>query len=169
MAGRIEDYAMIGDLRTAALIDRNGSIDWFCCPRFDSGACFAALLGTTDNGRWLIATHDKAKTTRRYHDGSLVLETAAQDGQTERFWSSTTCRSTPSIPRIVRLVKGIKGKVRMHTDLAIRFDYGVSVPWVTPHRRRDPAGRGRPQPAHPAHAGEGAWQGHAHDRRFHRA
>ncbi len=130
MAGRIEDYAVIGDLRTAALIDRSGSIDWFCCPRFDSGACFAALLGTTDNGRWLIATHDKAKTTRHYHDGSLVLETQHKtDSGTVLVIDYMPIHTEHS--SIVRLVKGIKGTVRMHTDLAIRFDYGVSVPWVT--------------------------------------
>ena len=130
MAGKIEDYAMIGDLRTAALIDRNGSIDWFCCPRFDSAACFAALLGTTENGRWLIAAHEKAKITRSYHDGSMVLETRheTEDG-TVAVIDYMPIHSEHS--SIVRLVKGIEGKVRMHTDLAIRFDYGVSVPWVS--------------------------------------
>ena len=130
MAGRIEDYAMIGDLKTAALIDRSGSIDWFCCPRFDSAACFAALLGTTDNGRWLIGTHDKAKTTRRYHDDSLVLETEHKtDDGTVVVIDYMPMHGEHS--SIVRLVKGVRGKVRMHTDLAIRFDYGVSVPWVS--------------------------------------
>ncbi len=75
MTARIEDYAMIGDMKTAALVGRDGSIDWFCCPRFDSAACFAALLGSKDNGRWLIAPHGKAKTTRCYRDGSMMLET----------------------------------------------------------------------------------------------
>jgi GH15 family glucan-1,4-alpha-glucosidase len=130
MSGQIEDYAVIGDLRTAALIDRCGSIDWFCCPRFDSGACFAALLGTTDNGRWLIATHDKAETTRHYHDGSLVLETQHKtENGTVLVIDYMPIHTEQS--SIVRLVKGVAGKVRMHTDLAIRFDYGISVPWVT--------------------------------------
>jgi GH15 family glucan-1,4-alpha-glucosidase len=130
MAGRIEDYAMIGDLRTAALIDRNGSIDWFCAPRFDSAACFASLLGTTENGRWQICARGKAKARRRYHEGSMVLETEHETDEgvatvVDYMPMQTDCSS------IVRLVKGIKGKVRMHSDLVIRFDYGVSVPWVS--------------------------------------
>jgi GH15 family glucan-1,4-alpha-glucosidase len=130
MTGRIEDYAMIGDLRTAALVGRDGSIDWFCCPRFDSAACFAALLGTTDNGRWLLAPRGAATIKRCYHDGSMVLET-------EHTTETGTVQIIDFMPihtehsSIVRLVKGIAGKVRMHTDLVIRFDYGVSVPWVS--------------------------------------
>ena len=130
MSARIEDYAMIGDLRTAALIDRNGSIDWFCCPRFDSAACFAALLGTKDNGFWQIAPHGKAQTTRSYHDGSMVLET-------EHVTDTGTVRVIDFMPiheehsSIVRMIECVSGKVRMHVDLAIRFDYGVSVPWVS--------------------------------------
>jgi GH15 family glucan-1,4-alpha-glucosidase len=130
MAKRIEDYALIGDLRTAALIDRTGSIDWFCAPRFDSGACFAALLGTSDNGRWLIAPHDKPETTRRYHDGSLVLETEHKT-ETGRVLVTDYMPIQSENSSIVRLVKGVEGKVRMHTDLAIRFDYGIAVPWVS--------------------------------------
>ena len=130
MPGRIEDYAMIGDLRTAALVGRDGSIDWFCCPRFDSAACFAALLGTADNGRWLLAPRGAATTKRCYHDGSMVLET-------EHTTDTGTVQVIDYMPihtehsSIVRLVKGVSGKVRMHTDLVIRFDYGVSVPWVS--------------------------------------
>ena len=75
MPARIEDYAMIGDCRTAALVSRDGSIDWFCCPRFDSDACFAALLGTPEHGRWLIAPRADARITRRYRPNTLVLET----------------------------------------------------------------------------------------------
>jgi GH15 family glucan-1,4-alpha-glucosidase len=75
MAARIEDYAMIGDCRTAALVARDGSVDWFCCPRFDAEACFAALLGTPEHGRWLIAPSAEARITRRYRPGTLVLET----------------------------------------------------------------------------------------------
>ena len=130
MAGRIEDYAMIGDLRTAALVGRDGSIDWFCCPRFDSGACFAALLGTNDNGRWLVAPRGKAQSSRCYHDGSMVLETrhATETGTVEVVDFMPIHSDHPSI---VRLVKGVSGKVRMHADLAIRFDYGTAVPWVS--------------------------------------
>ena len=75
MTARIEDYAMIGDLRSAALVSRAGSIDWLCLPRFDSGSCFAALLGTPENGRWLIAPAEEAKVTRRYRPSTLILET----------------------------------------------------------------------------------------------
>ncbi len=127
---RIEDYAMIGDCRTAALVSRHGSIDWFCCPRFDSAASFAALLGTSDNGRWLIAPRGKAKITRRYRKNGLILETTfeTKTGTVELidFMPMGTEHST-----IVRLVTGKRGTVEMHTDLTVRFDYGVSIPWVS--------------------------------------
>jgi GH15 family glucan-1,4-alpha-glucosidase len=133
MAGRIEDYAMIGDMRTAALVGRDGSIDWLCFPRFDSAACFAALLGTSDNGRWLIAPVAEAKVKRRYRDGSLVLETVftTQTGQVSLIDFMPVEGENCSV---IRLVVGRKGSVRMATDLVIRFDYGISVPWVN---RRD--------------------------------
>ncbi|HEY2542317.1 MAG TPA: trehalase-like domain-containing protein, partial [Gaiellaceae bacterium] len=81
MAGRIEDYALIGDLQTAALVERGGSIDWLCFPRFDSGACFAALLGAADNGRWLLAPKAGGKTSRRYRGDTLVLETTWENDE----------------------------------------------------------------------------------------
>ncbi|TCV94107.1 GH15 family glucan-1,4-alpha-glucosidase [Luteibacter rhizovicinus] len=130
MAGRIEDYAMIGNCRSAALVCRDGSIDWMCVPRFDSAACFAALLGTEEHGRWLIAPADvQAKSTRRYRDGGLVLETE---------WVTTTGRArvVDFMPidgeavGIVRIVEGLEGSVDFATDLVIRFDYGCSIPWV---------------------------------------
>jgi GH15 family glucan-1,4-alpha-glucosidase len=130
MSARIEDYAMIGDCRTAALVNRSGSIDWFCAPRFDSPAMFAALLGTHENGRWLIAPRSKAKASRRYRDGGLVLETLFETGT----GSAKLIDFMPvgvEHPTIVRLVQGLRGKVRMHTRLTLRFDYGVSVPWVS--------------------------------------
>ncbi|HKQ44882.1 MAG TPA: glycoside hydrolase family 15 protein [Rhizomicrobium sp.] len=131
---RIEDYAMIGDCRTAAIVCRDGSIDWFCVPRFDSAACFAALLGTKDNGRWLIAPAAKKFTTRRrYRGDSLILET---------FFTTATGKAklidfmAPDTPDccIVRIVECLEGRVDMRTELAIRFDYGVTIPWVS---RRD--------------------------------
>jgi GH15 family glucan-1,4-alpha-glucosidase len=131
MACRIEDYAIIGDCETAALVGRNGSIDWLCWPRFDSGACFAALLGSTENGRWLLAAVDPAaRISRRYRDRTLILETEIEtaDG------AATIVDFMPPREKssdIVRLVKGRRGHVAMRTELVIRFDYGSRVPWVT--------------------------------------
>jgi GH15 family glucan-1,4-alpha-glucosidase len=126
----ISDYALIGDCETAALVGRDGSIDWLCLPRFDSPACFAALLGTPENGRWQLKPKAKARTTRRYRPHSLVLETAfhTSEGQV------TLTDFMPlreAHPRLIRIVQGRSGKVRMEMDLAIRFDYGLTVPWVT--------------------------------------
>ncbi|HEY1961646.1 MAG TPA: glycoside hydrolase family 15 protein [Rhizomicrobium sp.] len=130
MAGRIEDYAMIGDMRTAALVCKNGSIDWLCFPRFDSGACFASLLGAPENGRWLIAPKGEARIRRRYRPGTLILETTftTETGKATLvdFMPVEEPHST-----IVRLVIGREGTVRLHSDLVIRFDYGISVPWVS--------------------------------------
>jgi GH15 family glucan-1,4-alpha-glucosidase len=127
---RIEDYALIGDCRSAALVSREGSIDWFCCPRFDSEACFAALLGTRQHGRWLIAPHAPARVTRRYRPNTLVLEThfETEEGAATLidFMPLTGHHST-----VVRLVIGTRGKVTMGTELILRFGYGAIVPWVT--------------------------------------
>src|SRR3954453_16997455 len=115
MALRIEDYAMIGDKQAAALVGRDGSIDWLCLPRFDSGACFAALLGTEEHGRWLIAPDAPVRpTTRRYRDGTLGLES---DFETEagavRLIGCIPPRG--EAPDVVRVVVGLRGQVRMHT------------------------------------------------------
>jgi GH15 family glucan-1,4-alpha-glucosidase len=126
----IEDYAMIGDLRTAALVGRDGSIDWFCAPRFDSGACFAALLGSADNGRWRIAPREHTRTRRRYRDGGLILETFFEGERGKASIVDFMPVNTES-PSIVRLVTGHEGKVAMETELVIRFGYGRSVPWVS--------------------------------------
>lgn len=126
----IEDYALIGDCETAALVSRNGSIDWLCFPRFDSGACFAALLGTPDHGRWLITPAAPTISVKRWYRGeTAVLET-----------EMTTEEGVVSIidfmpvrtgwPEVVRLVVGRRGRVRMRMELVIRFDYGSVVPWV---------------------------------------
>ena len=127
---RIEDYALIGDCRSAALVSREGSIDWFCCPRFDSEACFAALLGTRQHGRWLIAPHAPARVTRRYRPNTLVLETHFETDEGAAtlidFMPLSGHHST-----VVRLVIGTRGKVTMGTELILRFGYGAIVPWVT--------------------------------------
>jgi GH15 family glucan-1,4-alpha-glucosidase len=134
MAMRIEDYAVIGACRTAAFVGRNGSIDWFCVPRFDSAACFAALLGATDNGRWLIEpAATKHQAGRRYRGDSLLLETHSP---TPTGRVKVTDFMPPDTPEccIVRMVECLDGHVAMRTELAIRFDYGVTIPWVA---RRD--------------------------------
>ncbi len=130
MAQRIEDYALIGDCYTAALVGRNGSIDWLCLPRFDSGACFAALLGGPEHGRWLLAPQgDAQRVARRYRDDTLVLETDFETA--EGAVRVTDCMSIGSDePTLIRTVEGLQGTVPMRGELVIRFDYGASVPWV---------------------------------------
>ncbi len=127
----IEDYCMIGDCETAALVSREGSIDWLCWPNFSSTACFAALLGTCDHGYWKIAPAGKVKAVRRQYEAhTLVLETSfeTKDGE--------VCLVDFMPPRaehshVVRMVRGVRGKVAMQMDLTIRFDYGRTIPWVT--------------------------------------
>src|SRR5579885_1785307 len=130
MALRLEDYAMIGDTHTAALVGRNGSIDWLCLPRFDSAACFAKLLGTDDNGYWRIApTDDVTHITRRYLDDTLVLETEFTTGTgVVRLTDCMPVREEH--PQIVRVVEAVHGEVDMAMELTMRFDYGSVVPWV---------------------------------------
>ena len=128
---RIEDYALIGDCETAPLISTHGSIDWLCFPRFDSPACFAALLGTPENGRWSIAAEDpQTRSSRRYRDDTLILKTQFEtpDG------AATLIDFMP--PRdeaadLVRLIVGQRGRLTFDVNLVIRFDYGRSVPWVS--------------------------------------
>ena len=131
MAAKIEDYALIGDCETAALVDRNGSIDWLCWPDFSSDACFAALLGNEENGYWRITpANGKWKTTRRYRPHTLILETTFEhaDGSF-RLIDFMPVRQRNS--HIVRIVEGIRGKVALRMEMALRFDYGRTVPWVT--------------------------------------
>jgi len=131
MSTPLENYALIGDCETAALVSREGSIDWLCWPRFDSPACFASLLGNSDHGRWLIAPIDEQpRITRQYRGDTLILETRFEtaDG------AATLVDFMP--PRgthsdIVRLVRGERGRLRMRMELVLRFDYGRAVPWVT--------------------------------------
>ena len=134
MSSRIEDYALIGDCQTAALVARNGSIDWLCFPRFDSGACFAALLGRPEHGRWQLAPVDlPIRTERRYAGDTLVLETVFTTEQGEV--ALVDCMPPRSRePNLVRIVVGRRGTVKMRLHLVIRFDYGSVVPWV---RRTD--------------------------------
>lgn len=130
MALRIEDYALIGDTHTAALVGRDGSIDWLCLPRFDSPACFAALLGTDRHGRWRIApAADIRQVKRRYVGRSLVLETTFETG-TGRIRLVDCMPPRTGVPDVVRIVEGIDGEVSVEMDLVVRFDYGSVTPWV---------------------------------------
>ena len=130
MTSRIEDYALIGDLQTCALVARDGSIDWMCVPRFDSPACFAALLGTPDHGRWKLAPREAVRSVqRRYRDDTLILETTFEtESGRVRVIDFMPIR-TQSID-LIRIVEGVEGRVPMRMDFAIRFDYGSIVPWV---------------------------------------
>ncbi|MFF5786521.1 glycoside hydrolase family 15 protein [Streptomyces sp. NPDC012693] len=134
MTQRIDDYALIGDLQTAALVGRDGSVDWLCLPRFDSAACFAAILGDEDNGHWRIAPKGATTcATRRYAEDSLVLET---------YWETRTgtvkvidfMPQRDRAPDLMRIVEGVSGSVEMSSVLRLRFDYGSVVPWM---RRTD--------------------------------
>jgi GH15 family glucan-1,4-alpha-glucosidase len=130
MAVPIEDYALIGDTHTAALVSRQGSIDWLCLPRFDSPACFAALLGDRSNGRWLLAPAGPVREVRRRYQGdTLVLETEYRtDDGVVRVVDCMPPRQWD--PDVARIVEGVSGRVPMHMELTIRFDYGSIVPWV---------------------------------------
>jgi GH15 family glucan-1,4-alpha-glucosidase len=127
---RIEDYALLSDLQSAALVHRSGSIDWACFPRFDSGACFAALLGSPEHGRWLLApSGEVTRTERRYTPGTLILETIHHTTSgSVRVLDFMPPRGRD--PDIVRIVVGLEGTVPMRSELVIRFDYGHIVPWV---------------------------------------
>ncbi|MES2390250.1 MAG: glycoside hydrolase family 15 protein [Acidobacteriota bacterium] len=130
---RIEDYALIGDCETAALVSRDGSIDWLCWPAFSSGACFAGLIGTAENGFWRVWSEAEILETRRqYRGGTLIVETTFVTAKGE------VCLTDFMPPRgkhsdVVRMVRGVRGKVKMRMDLVLRFDYGLTVPWVTMH------------------------------------
>ena len=131
MALRIEDYAVIGNCETVALVGRDGSIDWLCLPRFDSGACFAALLGGPEHGRWLIApAQGEVQAARRYLGDTLILETVFTTADGSVSLTDFMYRRDGS-SELVRIVKGLNGKVAMRTEIVVRFDYGSIVPWVS--------------------------------------
>ena len=136
MSSPIEDYAVIGNLCTSALVDRTGSIDWLCLPRFDSAACFASLLGDSENGRWLLAPQTEIRQVRRqYRENTLILETEFQtDGGVAKVVDFMPAAERPDQVDVVRVVTGIRGQVPMRTEIIVRFDYGRSIPWV---RKRD--------------------------------
>lgn len=134
MSLKIEDYALIGDLQTAALVGRNGSIDWLCVPRFDSAACFAALLGDGDNGRWRIAPDgmdsDVLATRRAYQDHTLILETIFETPDGSVAIIDFMPPREDGVSHIVRIVEGREGRVAMKGTLSLRFNYGSTTPWV---------------------------------------
>ena len=133
---KIEDYAFLSDTQTAALVGRDGSVDWLCFPRFDSGACFAALLGNRKNGRWAFTPKEETRATRRrYHEGTLILETEIETA-TGAIRLVDFMPPRGENPDIIRIVEGMGGEVEMTMELIIRFDYGRIVPWV---RKRDDA------------------------------
>jgi GH15 family glucan-1,4-alpha-glucosidase len=128
---RIEDYALIGDLQSAALVGRNGSVDWLCLPRFDSASCFSALLGDESHGRWVIApTSEVRAVSRRYRPGTLVLETDFETAAGRVRLIDFMPRRGEGAPQVVRIVEGLEGRVPMKTELAVRPDYASIVPWV---------------------------------------
>lgn len=131
MSLRLEDYALLGDTHTAALVGRDGSLDWLCVPRFDSAACFAALLGTPEQGRWLLAPSGAGSSTRRhYREGSLVL---VQEWDTPTGRARVTDLMPPreERPRVFRRAECVEGTAEFTTEITVRFEYGSQVPWVT--------------------------------------
>src|SRR5438552_592920 len=127
---KIEDYAFLSDTQTGALVSRDGCVDWLCFPRFDSPACFASLLGDTRNGHWRFFPEEEVvETRRRYRGDSLILETEIETKSgAVRLIDFMPPRGEN--PDIIRIVEGLRGKVSMHMELIIRFDYGQIVPWV---------------------------------------
>jgi GH15 family glucan-1,4-alpha-glucosidase len=127
---KIEDYAFLSDTQTGALVSRDGCVDWLCLPRFDSGACFASLLGNTENGHWRFFPEEEVQTTRRrYRGDTLILETELEikDGAVRLIDFMPPRGENPDI---IRIIEGLRGKVKMHMELVIRFDYGQIIPWV---------------------------------------
>jgi len=131
----LEDYALIGNMISAALVGRDGSIDWLCLPRFDSPACFAALLGTSENGRWIIAPTDAHESKRSYYSGTAILETrfATSSGEAALIDFMPLTDDETKVD-VVRIVRGLRGRVDFEMELVLRFAYGTAVPWV---QRRD--------------------------------
>src|SRR5215468_4551951 len=134
---QIEDYGFLSDTHTGALVSRDGCIDWLCFPRFDSGACFASLLGEKKNGHWRFFPKEKVdKTTRRYRGNALILETEVETKSgAVRLIDFMPPRGEN--PDMIRIIEGLRGKVSMRMELIIRFDYGQIVPWVRTRKRYD--------------------------------
>src|SRR6201985_3008307 len=131
MPSRIEDYALVGNQETVRLVARHGSIDWMGMPRFDSPACFSALLGTPEHGRWQVAPVDaKVEVKRADRDGSTVLEARFTTADGEVSVIDFMARRTGASD-LMRIVRGVRGRVAMRTELVVRFDYGAVVPWVS--------------------------------------
>ena len=130
-APRLEDYGLIGDCETAALVSREGSIDWLCWPRFDSASCFGALLDTSRAGRWQIRPTDPAaRITRRYLPGTMVLETTFETAEGSAVLTDFMPIGATS-SSVVRIAQGVRGRVPMRLEISLRFEYGSIVPWVT--------------------------------------
>src|SRR4051812_20047311 len=130
MPGLIEDYAIVGNCETAALVGRDGSVDWLALPRFDSPACFAALLGGPENGRWLIAPADPdPKATRPYREGTLTLDTTSETAEGPAVLVDGMGRRDDGAD-LVRVPRGVRGRIAFRTELVLRFEYGVIVPWT---------------------------------------
>jgi GH15 family glucan-1,4-alpha-glucosidase len=167
MNHRIEDYAMIGDCHTAALVARDGAIDWLCLPRFDSPACFAKLLGTKEHGFWSLApVNEVVEIERAYSGFSLVLETQHRT-ETGAVRVIDFMPVGVEAPQVVRIVEGIKGKIEMRMELAIRFDYGLTVPWVTRTGWNDIRAVAGPNTLVLRAEVENSWRGSADGRRLH--
>src|SRR4051812_23173258 len=132
---RIEDYAFLSDTQSGALVSRDGCVDWLCFPRFDSGACFAALIGDENNGHWKFSPTEKVTATRRrYHGNTLILETEIETASgAVRLIDFMPPRGEN--PDFVRIIEGLRGSVAMKMELIIRFDYGDVVPWVRKKHR----------------------------------
>src|SRR5689334_9537521 len=130
---RIEDYALIGNMQSAALVGRNGAIDWLCLPRFDSASCLSAVLGGDEHGRWLLAPADGAVAVdRRYRPGSLVLETDFETPDGAVRVIDFMPRAAGGPPRVMRIVEGLRGRVPMRMELVLRPDYASITPWLEP-------------------------------------
>src|SRR3954471_18128724 len=129
----LEDYGLIGDLESAALVGRNGAIDWLCLPRFDSASCFAALLGDERHGRWLLTPSGEVRATgRRYRPGTLVLETEFETAEGAVRVIDFMPRRGSGPPRVMRIVEGVRGSVEMRMSLRLRPDYGTIGAWIEP-------------------------------------
>ena len=129
----LEDYGLVGDMQAAALVGRNGSVDWLCLPRFDSASCFSALLGDERHGRWLVAPAGAVRaSSRRYRPGTLVLETDFETPEGAVRVIDFMPRRGDGPPRVMRIVEGLRGRVPMRMELSLRPDYGSIVPWIEP-------------------------------------